>query len=362
VSKTEAVDKAPVVESNVRDPRIPSLAYGLKRAVRAEVNYYWGLEQKGTVFYSQIHQESSWNPDAQSKYASGLAQFTPDTAKWISKLYPVDLGDNNPLDARWAIRACVRYDRWLYDKFMDAATERDRWAFTLSSYNGGKSNTDRDRKLCSSGNKSTSNFISWLWVDPIMNFVMFTKSNLNQIGRIKIYSIPIKMMDISFFVQFPSENLFGDYSMNINKSFGVRQMQGRIPVERDNRFVCVETQTNKNVFQFRIKFRDWSWRKISSMTMNKTKGLAFNPVICFAGIPGKISFVTTTALAVSFFDNHCRVITWINRVCQECDPNKWFGNVEHFSNRAAWAIKENRDYVAKILDRWSPMYEKAGFI
>ena len=185
----------PTIE--IRDPRIPSLAYGLKRAVRAEVNYYWGLEQKGTVFYSQIHQESSWNPDAQSKYASGLAQFTPDTAKWISKLYPVDLGENNPLDARWAIRACVRYDRWLYDRNSFAFNENDRWRFSLSGYNGGAGWVSRDRSLA--------------------------------------------------------------------------EMNGR-------------------------------------------------------------------------------------------DSTRWICNVEHFSNRAAWAIKENRDYVAKILDRWFPMYEKAGFI
>jgi len=152
-----------------------------------------------TVFYSQIHQESGWNPDAKSQYASGLAQFTPDTAKWISKLYPVDLGENNPLDARWAIRACVKYDRWIYDKLSEVYQERQRWAMTLSSYNGGKGWLDRDRKLC--------------------------------------------------------------------------------------------------------------------------------------------------------FDAPC---------C--CDQMKWFENVEMFSNRAAWAIKENRDYVVKILDRWSPMYEKAGFI
>ena len=203
VSEINAVSNQPAIEEqiidSIHDPRISSLAYGLKRAVRAEVNYYWGLEQRATVFYSQIHQESGWNPDAKSQYASGLAQFTPDTAKWISKLYPVDLGENNPLDARWAIRACVKYDRWIYDKLSEVYQERQRWAMTLSSYNGGKGWLDRDRKLC--------------------------------------------------------------------------------------------------------------------------------------------------------FDAPC---------C--CDQMKWFENVEMFSNRAAWAIKENRDYVVKILDRWSPMYEKAGFI
>ena len=198
-SKTEAVDSVQAVESEVRDPRIPSLAYALKRTVRAEVNYYWGLEQKGTIFYSQIHQESDWNPNAESKYASGLAQFTPDTAKWISGLYPKDLGDNNPLDAKWAIRACIKYDKFLYDRASYAAEEDSRWRFTLSGYNGGEGWVKRDRKLC--------------------------------------YEAP-----------------------------------------------CC------------------------------------------------------------------------------CNQNVWTGNVENFSNRAGWAIKENRDYPKKIMDKWFPMYERAGFI
>jgi len=199
--KTEAVNNLPTVEGQtidpIHDPRIPGLAYQFKRAVRAEVNYHWGLEQPGTVFYSQIHQESSWKPDAQSKYASGLAQFTPDTAKWISSLYPADLGENKPLDARWAIRACVKYDLWLYVRSLPAYDDDNRWRFTLSGYNGGKGWVDRDRVLA--------------------------------------------------------------------------------------------TQNGKR-------------------------------------------------------------------------SDKWICNVEHYSNRAAWAIKENRDYVTKILDRWFSMYEKAGFI
>ncbi len=138
----------------VRDPRIPSMAYALKRQVRAEVNYQWGLEQRGTVFYAQIHQESSWNPDAKSKYASGLAQFTPDTAEWISKLYPADLGENNPLDAKWAIRGCVKMDKWLHNKFPNAITDDDRWAFILSSYNSGVGWTWKERDSAASKGKN----------------------------------------------------------------------------------------------------------------------------------------------------------------------------------------------------------------
>jgi len=186
----------PAVDVEIRDPRIPTLAYRLKRTVRAEINYHWGLEHEGTVFYAQIHQESGWNPEAKSAYASGLAQFTPDTADWISRLYPADLGNNNPLDVRWAIRALIKYDKWLYDRFSFAFDSDSRWRFSLSGYNGGAGWVSRDR------------------------------------------------------------------------------------------------------------------------TLAETKGR---------------------------------------------DSKRWVCNVEHFSNRASWAFKENRDYVVKILDRWTPVYEKGGF-
>jgi soluble lytic murein transglycosylase-like protein len=191
------VKEQPAVDVEVRDPRIPSLAYRLKRMIRGEINYHWGLGQDGTVFYAQIHQESGWNPKAKSAYASGLAQFTPDTADWISRLYPADLGDNNPLDVRWAIRAVIRYDKWLYDRFNFAFDNSNRWRFSLSGYNGGAGWVSRDREL--------------------------TKAR------------------------------------------------------------------------------------------------------------GK-------------------------------DPRKWICNVEHFSKRALWAFKENRDYVTKILDKWVPLYMKGGFV
>lgn len=133
--------------NSIRDPRIPSLAYKLKRSVIAESHYWWGFDHESTIFFGQIHQESGWNPEAKSKYALGLAQFTPDTAKWISELYAKDLGENNPLDIRWALRALIRYDKWLHDRFSFARDEDNRWRFTLSGYNGGAGWIKRDRDL-----------------------------------------------------------------------------------------------------------------------------------------------------------------------------------------------------------------------
>ena len=102
------------------------------------------------VFAGQIEQESAWREKVCSPFACGLAQFTPATAEWISGAYPKDLSDGDPFNPQWAIRALVRYDRHLYDSALPSALECDRFAFTLSGYNGGAGWVVRDRRLCRS--------------------------------------------------------------------------------------------------------------------------------------------------------------------------------------------------------------------
>ncbi|MHA7915513.1 transglycosylase SLT domain-containing protein [Alloalcanivorax xenomutans] len=44
------------------------------------------------------------------------------------------------------------------------------------------------------------------------------------------------------------------------------------------------------------------------------------------------------------------------------DPLAWFDSVERFNaGRSAAAFRENRDYPRRILLRWSPLYERAGW-
>jgi len=138
---------------------IPALAYKLKPRVVAEVRFWWSLDEPTSTFHAQIHQESLWNPEAESYAgAKGLAQFMPSTADWISKLYPKALGENNPLDARWAIRALVIYDKWLYDR----QTMDDRWEGTLSSYNGGLGNLRKEQAKA-----DNEGYNSRLWWDNV---------------------------------------------------------------------------------------------------------------------------------------------------------------------------------------------------
>lgn len=133
-------------------PGVPPAAMQYRRQLIREIQFYWGLAAPKAVFFAQCHQESRWKPTAQSKYASGLAQFTPDTAAWIQGLYPLDLtcgtSQGCPLDAGWAIRAMVLYDKRLYDGQAKSAGD-ERWAFTLLAYNGGLGWVNREQKAAS---------------------------------------------------------------------------------------------------------------------------------------------------------------------------------------------------------------------
>lgn len=101
-----------------------------------EARFVFGLGAPVPLMAGQVHQESGWRAGAKSAYASGLTQFTPSTAQWISKLFP-ELGTAAPLNPQWAIRAMVTYDNLLYKGQTQFDSECDRWAFSLSDYNGG---------------------------------------------------------------------------------------------------------------------------------------------------------------------------------------------------------------------------------
>lgn len=140
-SPVAAVSAAPVVI----EP--PDAAPPIARKYRAELTrnarVVWGLNAPVAEFAAQVHQESSWNPDARSPYASGLAQFTPATADWIDDVY-ADLAPAQPLNPSWALRALVRYDKHLLDR-IGGASECDRHAFMLAAYNGGPGWVARDQ-------------------------------------------------------------------------------------------------------------------------------------------------------------------------------------------------------------------------
>ncbi len=159
--KKEVVDLVPfalappAVVTAGADPGVPRAAYQYQRDLVRNARVVWGLAAPVATFAAQIHQESGWRADARSKYASGLAQFTPVTADWISKLYVGELGENQPLNPSWALRALVTYDNRLWNLII-AADSCERMAMTLSSYNGGLGWLQRDIKLAREAGADTA--------------------------------------------------------------------------------------------------------------------------------------------------------------------------------------------------------------
>jgi soluble lytic murein transglycosylase-like protein len=136
-----------LVFASVAEAQIPRAALQYRRDLIGNARVVWGLDAPVAVMAAQVHQESGWRADAKSKFASGLTQFTPATAEWISNKYANELGSNQPLNPAWALRALARYDKYLHDRQATAATDCDRWAFTLAAYNGGEGWINRDRRM-----------------------------------------------------------------------------------------------------------------------------------------------------------------------------------------------------------------------
>lgn len=113
------------------DPALPWRAT-LKREAQA----VYGVGAPVPLFAGQIRQESGWRPDVTAwDNGRGLAQFMDATATMVSRAYP-ELGAPDPYNPRWAIRALVRYDAWLYER-VKGRNECERWGAALKGYNAG---------------------------------------------------------------------------------------------------------------------------------------------------------------------------------------------------------------------------------
>lgn len=124
---------------------VPRDALRHQRELTRNARATWGMDAPVSVFAAQIHQESRWLSDAKSAVgAQGIAQFMPQTATWISGAYK--LGEPQPYNTNWALRAMVTYDRYLWQRIA-TAMPCDRMAMTLSAYNGGLGWLYRDQEL-----------------------------------------------------------------------------------------------------------------------------------------------------------------------------------------------------------------------
>ena len=107
-----------------------------------------GVEAWAPVLHAQITQESAWDPNARSKFAAGLSQFTPPTWADISPHTDPSCAGQPETDPACSIRSQIVYDRRLMHRYRRAATPRDRWAFTLAAYNGGPGWISREKRRC----------------------------------------------------------------------------------------------------------------------------------------------------------------------------------------------------------------------
>ncbi len=116
---------------------IPREALQYQAELTREARYAFGMDAPIALLAGQIQQESHWDPNARSAFASGIAQFTPGTAAWLASL-DARVGAAAPLDPHWALRALVTYDKLLHDNANPADSDCDRWQFAFSGYNGGE--------------------------------------------------------------------------------------------------------------------------------------------------------------------------------------------------------------------------------
>lgn len=136
---------SPTTASASKTQGVPVHAVRYRLQLQREVSARFGVGGNVALIAGQIHAESAWRPNAESKYAQGLSQFTPATATWLPEVCP-DVGRPDPWDPGWSMRAIVCYDAWLYARNR-GATECDRWAFTFSDYNGGGKWRAREQAL-----------------------------------------------------------------------------------------------------------------------------------------------------------------------------------------------------------------------
>ena len=96
-------------------------------------------------YEAQVWQESAWRQFAESKYARGPTQFSPDTqSDWYPRTTP------SCEDVHWAEPNCAFRAQILYMTVLRRPykTSPDAWPLAQAGYNGGPGWIRRERRLC----------------------------------------------------------------------------------------------------------------------------------------------------------------------------------------------------------------------
>lgn len=128
---------------------IPEVSAGYRLQLERAAGAEFGLNAPVARLAAQIHQESHWKPTAASKYAQGLAQFTPATAAWIPSICS-QLDEFDRWNPQQSLRALACYDAWLHKRVRPLPAGApmqscSRWNFTFRAYNGGEGWLLRER-------------------------------------------------------------------------------------------------------------------------------------------------------------------------------------------------------------------------
>jgi soluble lytic murein transglycosylase-like protein len=116
--------------------QVPPAALKYRADLTREAHFVFGLAAPIDYLAGQIQQESGWRPGITAwDNGRGLAQFMDPTAAWISERYQ-ELGEPQPYNPLWAIRAMTRLDAYNAGH-VAAATPCDRWGAALKAYNAG---------------------------------------------------------------------------------------------------------------------------------------------------------------------------------------------------------------------------------
>lgn len=114
----------------------PPAALKYRADLMREAQFIFGLGAPVPALAAQIEQESGWRPGITAwDNGRGLAQFMDPTAEWAADRFQ-DLGQADPYNPRWAMRAMVRLDDWNLRR-VSGETACDSWGAGLKAYNAG---------------------------------------------------------------------------------------------------------------------------------------------------------------------------------------------------------------------------------
>lgn len=127
---------------------LPRAALPFKTELQSQARRVFGPDAPVALLAAQVESESSWNPRARSPSGDlGLTQIKPSTARYLARIRPGP-GPGSPRSPAWALAAQSYYLWHLQQAIKGAASDCDKWSFSLAAYVGGLGWVNKERALC----------------------------------------------------------------------------------------------------------------------------------------------------------------------------------------------------------------------